>query len=95
MSTIVKLKAPARAMTIPLVTAILIAFSASAAFADAGDRGFPDNPIMAEQYFYDHQVQAEPEVATGQETPIFVHMKRKPIMHMKKKAHHPYYMPNH
>jgi hypothetical protein len=37
------------------LAAIAFALSASAAFAQGADQTNPDNPILAEQYFYDHQ----------------------------------------
>ncbi|MDQ0392711.1 hypothetical protein [Labrys monachus] len=40
------------------LAAILLALSASSALADAADRNYPDNPILAEHYFYAHQASA-------------------------------------
>ena len=41
------------------IAAVAFVMSASTAFADAGDRDFPDNPILAEQYFYSHRSQQD------------------------------------
>jgi hypothetical protein len=41
------------------IAAVAFVLSASTAFADAGDRDFSDNPILAEQYFYSHRSQQD------------------------------------
>jgi hypothetical protein len=59
-----------KAALIQAVAAVLLALSASAALADAADRDYPDNPIMAEQYFHDHA--AERPAASGQTGPAML-----------------------
>jgi hypothetical protein len=96
MSNISHLKASVKVMAIPLVTAILLAVSAATAFADAADQDFPDNPIVAEHYFYTHMAQAGDGVTIQPGTAFFVQDKpAKPMrtMHVAKKVHRVHDMP--
>jgi hypothetical protein len=70
------------------IAAVAFALSASAAFADAADRDFPDNPILAEQYFHDHQAPARQTAATEQAGPA-------KIAHHAKTGGQPYFASMH
>ncbi|MDQ0392713.1 hypothetical protein [Labrys monachus] len=37
------------------LVSLALPLSSSLAWADAADRDFPDNPILAEQYYYSHK----------------------------------------
>ncbi|MDQ0396248.1 hypothetical protein [Labrys monachus] len=86
MSNIPHRTAPAKALAIPLLTAVVLVASASAAFADAADRDYPDNPIMAERFFDSHRAPAEQGVAAGQGRPFFARAKPAKPMHTLGKA---------
>jgi len=89
-STIAQPKASVKAIAISTIAAVLLAVSASIAFADAGDRDVADSRTVAEQPFPGYQADSGQNAVHRQGSPFFTDVKpaRPRPLHGLKRVHY-------